>query len=376
MAAALLSPYKFGEKTVANRFTAQAMEINAAGDGGEVSDRIIERYKTLAKGEWGIVFSEAIGINTNAVARKHGLVINKNTKDGFKDLVKTFKNENSDSLFLFQITHPGRNNVESQNRIKVYEDDEADIPVASIDELNLIREQFIDSAAFAVEAGADGIDIKACHGYLGAEFFRPLNNRNDCYGGSRENRARFIASIVSDIKKKFPNLIVGSRISIYEGIRGGCGVSSPDEVVEDLYDILEIMKIIVNSGADFLNVSAGIPVKTPMLTRPVKNANHLMYHHFRYQKIIKQMFPQTAVIGSAYSTGKMESILYGDENLIKGYVDLVGFGRQNLADPLMPSKFKKGESEIKWCTLCGGCSTLLKNQQQVYCSYHDKSQQE
>jgi 2,4-dienoyl-CoA reductase-like NADH-dependent reductase (Old Yellow Enzyme family) len=362
----LKKPHPFPNHTSPNRLVAQAMEINS-GDGGAVTPTIIERYIRLAVGGWGMVFVEATSITERHIARRRGLVMTKDRLDGVKRLVESFKKINDKSLLLVQLTHSGRMSGPFSNPVKAY-DDETDIPVISEAELDEATEDFIAAASLAHEAGADGVDIKACHGYLAGELMRPKNTRGARYGISTENRSRLVSAAISGIKQNHPDLITGSRISLYEGIRGGCGTAGPDDVIEDLSDILNVISKIVDAGADFINVSAGIPAVTPTLTRPIVEGDVNLYHHFRYAKAVKERFPDIAVVGSAYSAGGEDGIGYATENIGRGYVDFAGFGRQSLADPLFPKKFFDSPEKIQHCVLCGGCSRLLKNQKPVYCT--------
>jgi len=347
------------------------MEINAGEPGGAVSGTIIDRYKELARGEWGIVFAEAISVTEKSRARNHGLVLNNGSLDSFKRLIDAFKKENSESLLMLQLTHSGRNSGNFSRRVKAVDDDN-DAELLSDNELDEITEDFIKAVILADKAGADGIDIKACHGYLGGELLRPANCREGRYGGSAENRAAMLVQIMRAAAEEVPQLVRGTRISLYEGIRGGCGTSGPDEIIEDLEDMMTILQLLQEAGAQYFNISAGIPVLTPQLTRPEKHSSLNLLQHFRYCRTVREAFPDIPVIGSAYSAGREKGAEYADENIHKGYVDFAGFGRQNLADPLYPVKLKKASKEIRECILCGGCSKLLKEQKEVYCVYHNK----
>lgn len=369
---AIYSAYEFSGKVVKNRLVAQAMEINSAIDDGGVGPEIIERYGKLSRGGWGIVFVEAVSITDEYMARENGLLLTRKNLDGFKRLVDSFKKIDDKSLIMFQLTHSGRQSGDLTNRIKAYEDEDETIPMVTIEELEIIREQFLEAAELSKETGADGVDIKACHGYLLGELLRPKNLRGDGYGGDAVGRANLLSSIISSIKADFGDLVIGTRVSIYEGIRGGCGTGGPDEVIEELGDMLDILSHIVKAGADFLNISAGIPPVTPSLTRPDVNSAFNLYHHFRYAKVVKEAFPDVAVIGSAYSSGMENSGSLAGENIEKGYTDFAGFGRQNLADPLYPKKLAQAPDTVDYCVLCGGCSGLLKKQKPVYCVKYQK----
>ncbi len=371
----LHAPLELRGRSVPNRIVAQPMEINAASADGSVSEALRRRYLALARGGWGIIFLEAISIAREGLARKNGLVLNKSTASGLASLIAGIRGINPHTLVFAQITHAGRLCAEPSQRVKAY-DDGSDARLLGRGEIESIRDSFIESAALCARAGFDGVDIKACHGYLGGEILRPQNTRPDEYGGVAENRARFLATILEALRRGLPELIVGSRISLYEGIRGGCGTASPDEAIEELGDMMEMLARLVDAGADFINVSAGIPSQTPLLTRPVKGNSFEAYHHFRYARLVKERFPGIAVIGSAYSAGGEEGAVWAEENIARGSVDLAGFGRQSLADPLFPEKLRGNPASINYCTLCAGCSRLLAAQKRVRCVVYDESEGE
>ncbi|MCP4132077.1 MAG: hypothetical protein GY754_13970 [bacterium] len=362
-----MQPISLGGREAPNRLAAQAMEINSASTGGSVSPEVIDRYKALARGSWGLAFVEAISITPDSLARKNGLVLTRENLDGFKRLVEAYKKENETGLLLFQVTHSGRNSGDFSKKLKAYPDENTEVSPATAGDMERIRDQFITALALAREAGADGVDIKSCHGYFGSELLRPCNTRDDEFGGSRKNRARLLTSVLETGTTENPGLILGTRISLYEGIRGGCGTALPGEIIEDLDDMLNILDRVVAAGAQYLNISAGIPVVTPQLTRPEKSSTINLLHHFRYAKVVKDRFPGIPVMGSAYSAAREEGAEWAEENIKKGYVDFAGFGRQNLADPLFPKKIAASTGDVNYCTLCGGCSRLLKKQERVRC---------
>ncbi|MBN1532787.1 MAG: hypothetical protein JXA20_09005 [Spirochaetes bacterium] len=367
----LYTPYDLRGRTCRNRLAAQAMELNSADTGGRAGEAVRERYRQLACGGWGLVFTEAVAVSGDALARQSGLMLTRDTLESFKGLVASFREINPSAPLIVQLNHPGRNNCDPLKRIKIVRDDLDDVPVATVTQIEAVRGDFLEAAALAHQAGADGVDIKACHGYLGAEFLRPSNTREDGFGGNSEGRARFLATIIAELKSRFPGMIVGSRISLFEGIRGGCGTPAGDEIVEDLEDMIGMLRLLAAAGADFFNVSAGIPVMTPMLTRPEARSSLLLLDHFRYAKTVKAAFPGVAVIGSAYSAGRRDATALAEENIGRGYADLAGFGRQSLADPFFPQKAAGAPESIDFCTLCGGCSKLLREQRPVRCTVYN-----
>ncbi|MDR3161407.1 MAG: hypothetical protein LBU28_07325 [Spirochaetaceae bacterium] len=359
----VFSPLTIKTRTVPNRFTAQAMEGND-GEGGRPSERTLDRYRNLARGGWGLVISEALSVSETSLARVNGMILNKKNLDGFKALVEVFRNENPTGLLFFQLTHSGERSGDFSERVNL---SGGECRRLSSEEIDGIKNSFVEAALLAEEAGADGIDFKLCHGYLGAEMLRPSNTRNDRWGGSFENRCRFLREGVGAIKqgRRSEAFILGSRLSMYEGIRGGCGTGGPDEIIEDLSEMLDLVRLMDELGMDYVNVSAGIPALTGAITRPTEASKYLAYHHLRYTKTVKDLISREnrglRVIGSAYSSYKAEAPAMMGEMLGKGYTDLCGFGRQIFADPLTPKKYRNGEA-VSWCVLCSGCSRLMAAQ--------------
>lgn len=368
----LFSPRALGSKTAPNRFVAQPMEGNDGEAGGAVSPRTLDRYLKLARGRWGVSIVEAIAVDQDAVARKNGLVMSRRNLDGFKRLVDGFRKIDKDGLLLFQITHAGHKAGSFARKVGAYDDGSADAEILDGDGIEAIRQKLIDCIDLSKEAGADGVDLKLCHGYLGAEILRPANRRDDGWGGSFENRTRFFYSAVRELKERHAGsgFILGSRISMYEGIRGGCGTADPDSVIEDLSEMKRIIADMAALGMDYVNVSAGIPGVTSEITRPTNQSKWFYLHHFRYCKEAREASGSMGLIGSAYTILKEEALDYGAENLTKGYADFIGFGRQSFADPLFPEKVRTGK-EVDWCTSCSGCTKLMIRQVNDGCIVYD-----
>ncbi|MDR2102063.1 MAG: hypothetical protein LBP43_05780 [Treponema sp.] len=376
----LFSPLPVKNRVISNRFVAQAMEGNDSDPGGIPSERTIDRYRQLGKGGWGLVVVEAISVIETSLARVHGMILNEKNLDGFKRLADAFKQENPQGILLFQLTHSGEQSGTFSDRTSAAQKKEG-YRYLSSGELEEIRDHFIRACLLAEAAGADGVDFKMCHGYLGAEILRPANTRPDQWGGNFENRTRLLREGIGGIKVKLrrKDFLLGSRLSLYEGIRGGCGTAGADEIVEDLAPMLEVVRLLDTLEMDYVNVSAGIPALTGAITRPTEPSKYLVLHQLRYARTVKDMLVREnrslKVIGSAYSAHKEEAPAVMAEMLTKGYTDLCGFGRQIFADPLTPKKLLAGE-RVNWCVLCSGCTKLMVSQRNdgcvVYNDYYKK----
>lgn len=208
-------------------------------------------------------------------------------------------------------------------------------------------------------------------------MLRPGNDRADEWGGSFENRTRFLTKSIAELRKCLTSsaFILGSRISYYEGVRGGCGTGGAGELTEDLHEMDALIELMRTSGMDYINVSAGIPGVTSEITRPTATSKWFYLHQFRYAQRVKAIAGDMKVIGSAYTVLQEESLALAEENLRKGYVDFAGWGRQTLADPGFPHKVQ-GNIPVDYCILCSGCSRLMVKQQPVECIVYRKQHEE
>src|SRR5690606_19608924 len=103
------------------------------------------------------------------------------------------------------------------------------------DEILAVIERFGEAARRAERAGFDFIELHAAHGYLIFQFLSPLSNRRtDRWGGSLENRMRFVIEVARAVKKAAPRLMLGARLSVKEWVEGGFDVADAIEVVKAL----------------------------------------------------------------------------------------------------------------------------------------------
>jgi 2,4-dienoyl-CoA reductase-like NADH-dependent reductase (Old Yellow Enzyme family) len=386
----LKKPIKIGNRTATNRFVMNAMECCDSDEKGNPTARTFERYENLFKGDSGVIVLEAITVDYESRGRKYQLGILPHNEKPLTKLVSDMKKVNDKPLFVFQLTHSGElSHPDFSRRVCVKPLAGFGGEVIDAEYIDNVMEQFVTSAKIAHAAGADGVDLKFCHGYLGSQLLRPYNDRKWKYGGSWENRSRFSFELVERVKKEIndPNFLIGSKISMWEGFPGGQGSAGPDTPIIDLTESLALCKGIEERGANFIIQSTGSPSITMALHMPDKAVPDDAYFHFSMAKEIKDVVkPETVVIGSAYSVfnnGKnalqavekeKSTIFYwGNKNIDDNAVDMIALGRQSLADPLLPAKYIGGkEEEIKFCTACDNCVELLIRQQNVGCTTYNK----
>jgi 2,4-dienoyl-CoA reductase-like NADH-dependent reductase (Old Yellow Enzyme family) len=386
----LLTPIKIGTRTCVNRFFSQAMECTDADTEGNPSDLTYQRYENLFRGEAGMVSLEAITITDKNRSRLNQLFIMPQNLPALTRFVKRLREVNPNTIFIYQLTHSGElSNPEFSKRLSVKPLPGFDAEVFTEEEFDRIMDDFILAAKITRDSGADGIDMKLCHGYLGSQILRPYNTRKWKYGGKWENRRQFAFDLYERIKQAVPDkdFLIGSKVSVWEGFPGGFGTAGPDTPVIDLTEPVDLVKGLEERGAQFFVQSAGSPSITISLTQADKDHPYFAYLHQYFAKVFRDnLKKETVVIGSNYSVfGKGRSKLaavsrkdsallnYGAQNITKGYTDMVALGRQSLADPLLPLKLREGrEKEINFCTTCDNCLELLIRQRPIGCCTYNK----
>jgi 2,4-dienoyl-CoA reductase-like NADH-dependent reductase (Old Yellow Enzyme family) len=226
----------------------------------------------------------------------------------------------------------------------------------------------------AHEAGFDFVDIKHCHGYLGHEFLSAHTRAGD-YGGSFENRTRFLREVVNGVRDLAPGLAIGVRLSAFDTVpfrpdpkrsspgkpshgvpepfaallpyRWGFGVNKENPVEPDLAEPVQFLSLLSELDINLVNLSAGSPYYNPHLQRPAlfpPSDGYLppeepllgVAQQMQVTRTLKQQFPNLIVVGSAY-TYLQEFLPHVAQAAVReGWVDCVGLGRMVLTYPTLP----------------------------------------
>jgi 2,4-dienoyl-CoA reductase-like NADH-dependent reductase (Old Yellow Enzyme family) len=383
----LSRPVAIGKKQAPNRIVYQPTEANNCDAEGSPTAHTVKKYLDIARGRPGIIHIESIDVTLKTQARSNRMVILDRNVKGLESLVAEIRKVNRDSLVVFQLSHAGRlSDPAFKPPMYVYAPGGTKVPVMSTAEVEAVREEFVAAAKRAWKVGADGVDFKQAHAFIGDDFLHPANQRPDRYGGSWENRTRFFRETMARMREEITDrsFLIGTRISPYEAVPGAFGTSGPGEIFEDLSEPLAFAKLLESAGIDFINVSGGSAAGNLELLMPTAAYPEGVFRHFSWTRAIKKSV-SVPVIGSGYSrlrngdtslhiNDKEQSTLlyWAEKNLKDGNVDLVGIGRQAVADPDFARKVVEGRfDEIKWCTTCGECTMLLGGNKRVGCTIYD-----
>ncbi|HML12166.1 MAG TPA: hypothetical protein VK456_02595, partial [Xanthobacteraceae bacterium] len=192
----LFSPVTVGERTLRNRIALTATLTNY-GAGHRVTDRWIDFLAERAKGGCGMIVTEVIAVDPAALA--HGAIVTgyeAENEDGFKRAAAAVEGEGA--CLVAQLWHPGRQQLWAPVRSPKGISDQPDayswtVPhVMATDELRHLVDAYVCVARRLKRCGFGGVELHGAHGYLITQILSPANRRTDAYGGSLNNRLRFV----------------------------------------------------------------------------------------------------------------------------------------------------------------------------------------
>jgi len=407
---------KVNSKLAPNRLAIQPMEgfdANKDGSPGKLTKR---RYNRYAEGGAGLIWFEATSISDNCRSNSHQLMLTEKNLNQFRKFVSSIREKcnttlnalgfNNRCILILQLNHSGRyskikakkhpirafSNFELDTANEVSEKDGS---IVSDEELKIIEDLWVEKAKLAKEAGFDGVDIKACHGYLIGELLASRIRKNSIYGGdSLENRSRLLINIIKKLIQQMndsPDFILTTRLGIYDGMPypSGFGIEEKENQIFpapfDLSEPLELINNLYKIGIRLINISAGNPHYKPYITRPYDSAirggqkpeEHPLYSVNRIIKLtsmIREQIPGDMIlIGSGYSYLREYAC-----NVVAGLIEndkvnICGFGRMAIANPDFPKQiFKKGViDKKKVCITCSKCSWLMRQGKNTGCVVRD-----
>lgn len=389
---ALAQPYRLADGfIIGNRFCAQPMEGWDGTADGKPTELTLRRWRNFgrsgAKLIWG---GEAVAVMHEGRANPRQLLMNEDNVAGLRDLrcalVEAHEERfgRSDDLLVgLQLTHSGRfSRPNLQDRPEpriVYRHPlldkkfrvSPDHPVLTDAEIEGIAQRFVDAAEMAREAGFGFVDLKHCHGYLGHELLS-AHTRPGPFGGSLENRTRFLRLVVDAVGRRAPGLRVGVRLSMFDTPpfrRGADGIGEPEEssvpypfafgadplnpLEPRLQEAERLLGMLAELGIQLVNLTAGTPYYNPHIMRPalyppsdgyLPPEDPLMGVARQMGAVarLKRKFQRLAMVGSAY-TYLQEWVPHVAQAAVRtGAVDFVGLGRMMLAYPDMPADVLAG----------------------------------
>ncbi|HHX37201.1 MAG TPA: NADPH dehydrogenase NamA [Clostridiaceae bacterium] len=241
---------KIGQLELKNRVVMPPMDMYSATDDGKVTPFHMTHYTTRVLGGVGLVITEVVAVSPEGRISANDLGLwEDDQKEGMKSLVDAV--HALDGKIAMQIGHAGRKcEIENLPHMapSAIDFNPAEYPVPTEmtqEDINQAIQDFRAGAKRAAEVGFDGLEIHAAHGYLIHEFLSPLSNeRTDKYGGSRENRVRFLAEVIAAVKEVWPKeRPLWIRVSATDHAEGGLDGDEMVKIVNMVKDEIELVHV-------------------------------------------------------------------------------------------------------------------------------------
>lgn len=342
----LFSPIVLGACEVKNRIVFTGHDTVLSSD-GLVNDALVAYHKARAAGGCGLIVTQVAGIHSTAYYTSNVLMADDDRFiPGYRRIVEAC--HGYDCRVFSQLFHPGREVSESldgapalgyapsaspNERFRVFPSE------MTVEMIEQIVEGYGQGARRVAEAGADGVEIVASHGYLPAQFLsESINSRDDEYGGSEERRRRFVKEVISAIRKQVGrDFVVGMRVSVDEMSDRGLTEAECLSTIETLH-----------RGIDYVSVVAGTSATYGGATHIVPS----MEFEHGYTKSMAGR-AKNAFAGPVIVTGRINQPQTAEEIIKAGDADLCGMTRAMICDPEMPNKARMGAlDDIRACIGC------------------------
>jgi dimethylglycine catabolism A len=329
----LFSPLQVGRRSLRNRIALAATLTNYAA-GHRVTDRWIDFLVERAKGGAAMIITEIIAVDPAALA--HGAIVTgyeSENEDGFARAAAAVAD--AGACLVAQLWHPGRQQLWAPVRAPMGISDEPDayswtVPhVMRTEELRRVVDAYVATAERLWRCGFGGVELHGAHGYLITQILSPWSNRrSDRYGGSLENRIRFVAEVAQAIRQTCGgDFVIGLKIPGDEGVAGGI---DPDEAAR-------ITAALAAEGTlDYFAYSQG--------NFSLSLENHAPDMHFRrghFLDIHKRVRPAAAGT-PVMAIGRIATPAEAEAAIADGAGDLVGLSRALIADADWPAKAREG----------------------------------
>jgi NADPH2 dehydrogenase len=420
-ASPLARPVRVGDFHIGNRFAVHPMEGWDGTADGRPTDLTSRRWRNFGAGGAKLVWGcEAVAVTHDGRANPNQLLFGPHAADDLARLRESLVEEHraaagSDEGLLvgLQLTHSGRfSRPNSQARPEpriLYRHPlldarlgiAGDHAVLTDGEICGIVEEFHRAARIAQQSGFDFIDVKHCHGYLGHEFLSAHTREGD-YGGSFENRTRFLREVVEGVRAVAPGLQIGVRLSAFDTVpfhhdpaadaprglavgapessegllpyRWGFGLDPWNPLAEDLSETVLFLSLCRKLGIRLISVSAGSPYYNPHVQRPAlyppsdgylppEDPLFAVERQMRATRVLKSLFPELVIVGSGYTYLQQFLPNVAQAAVREGWVDSVGLGRMVLSYPRLPLDVLGGrELQRRFvCRTFSDCTTAPRN---------------
>ncbi|SFM52792.1 NADH:flavin oxidoreductase [Thermodesulforhabdus norvegica] len=347
----LFSEASIGRLTLKNRFVRSATWEGLAAEDGSCTDRLISLVEKLASNEVGLIISGHAYVEPQGQAGPGQMgIYDDKLIDGLARMTEAV--HKAGGKIFVQLAHAGCHGLKARiGPSAVSSESVKNCGEMGRDDIRRVVTAFGRAAKRAVEAGFDGIQIHAAHGYLLSEFLSPFyNHRTDEYGGSPANRARIVIEVLESIREvtgsDYPVCI---KINSQDFLEGG--------LTEQ--DSLEICSILAEKGIDAIELSGGTPLSGKYT--PVRTTREEAWYEGTARKLKELVAVPVILVGGIRSFETAERIVGN------GVADFVALSRPLIREPDLVKRWKEGDRRPAQCVSDNLCFRPAMKGEGIYC---------
>ncbi|AUZ04120.2 MULTISPECIES: FAD-dependent oxidoreductase [Vitreoscilla] len=367
----LFEPLKIRHLSIKNRIFSTGHDTTMPTD-GTINERLLAYHQARIDGGVGMIVLQVSGVHESARYTTHLLMATDDgCVEGYRKMAQMCHEQ--DCAVVGQIFHPGREIMEAGEGLLAVAYSASAVPnerfhvmpkplnQKMIDEISA---GYVQAARYMHEAGMDGVEFVASHGYLPAQFMNTqVNLREDQYGGSLENRLRFSVDILQAIREATSDdFIIGMRISADEQDASGLAADEVLQITQALEPHLDYVNLTLGTSA---SLGGAMHIAPPMAFKAGYVAEQT--------KIFKDHLNIPVLIAGRINQPQ-------DANVIieKGQADMCGMTRALICDPKMPQKAADNQfDDIRACIGCNqACIGHFHKGQPISCIQHPQTGRE
>ena len=362
----LFESTKINGLNIKNRFVRSATYEAMAGLDGTVQDQLLSYMADLAKGDVGLIISghAHIVLEGQAGPRQMG-IYSDDMIDGLKKMTTTI-HENG-GLIAVQLAHAGKKGIGCEHHppLGPSDDFEEKVRIASAmtaKEIDRTAQAFGNAATRAVKSGFDAVQIHSAHGYLLSQFLSPhYNKREDKYGGTLENRARFLLQVCDKIREcvgdSFPLIV---KINSADFVKNG--------MTEE--ETIKVCSMLEEHKVDAIELSGGTFESGKLMpSRPgTSKSEDREFYYEETAKLLKGTVKIPLII-----VGGFLSFNIIEKAVNSGLADFIALSRPLIREPHLIKRWAEGDRGKATCISCNKCFSTLSMEEALHCAAEKKA---
>lgn len=340
----VLQPYTMGDLELPNRVVMAPMTRSRATNAGNAPEEGLHDSYYAQRATAGLIITEGAQVSERGVGYIYTPgIYSKAQVEGWKKVTRAV--HDSGGRIFIQLWHVGRISHPDFHKgelplapsainpnVKSYTYDGFKDTVTpkemTLEDIENTKQEFVNAAKNAVEAGFDGVEIHSSNGYLFHQFFsRSSNIRSDRYGGSIENRARFFFEVLDALKDVIPENRIGVRFN--PSLHGMAGISVDEETLPTFDHIIETLDSDYNLA--YIHLS-----------EPFTDVSEVPHAETQIAKRYRPKYRGTLMINTGFNLDRANKVL------AEGDADLVAFGRLFISNPDLVDRFRDGVEMARW----------------------------